>query len=93
MPRGLNPEAHQLDAGDCKSQLRAVWERDLKARNANQGPMATVAAVSMLKNAVAATPMLVNPNPRVRSPHYLPTSAGGAEKQGTRKARSARDLS
>ena len=70
--------------------------KDLKARNANQGPVATVvavAAVSMLKNTVAAMPMLVNPNPRVRSPHYLQTSAGGVEKQDTRKARSARHLS
>ena len=70
--------------------------KDLKARNANQGPVATVAvvaAVSMLKNAVAATPVLVKPNPRARNPHYLQTSAGGAEKQDTRKARSARHLS
>ena len=70
--------------------------KDLKARNANQGPVATVAvvaAVSMLNNAVAAMLMLVNPNPRVRSPPYLQTSAGGAEKQDTTKARSARRLS
>ena len=70
--------------------------KDLKARNANQGPVATVvvvAAVSMLKNTVAATPVLVKPNPRVRSPHYLQPSAGGVEKQDTRKARSARHLS
>ena len=62
--------------------------KDLKARNANQGPVATVAAVSALKNAVAATPVLVKPNS-----HYLQTSAQGVEKQDTRKARSARDLS
>ena len=26
LPRGLNPETPQQDAGDCKSQLCAVWE-------------------------------------------------------------------
>ena len=69
--------------------------KDLKARNANQGPVATVvvvAAVLMLKNAVAAMRVLVKPNPGARNPHYLKTSVGCAEKQGTRKARSARHL-
>ena len=69
--------------------------KDLKARNANQGPMATVAvlaAVSTLKNAVAAMPVLVNPNPRARNPHYLQTSAGGVEKQDTRKGQICKAL-
>ena len=38
-------------------------------------------------------PVLVKPNPKARNPHYLPTSAGGVEKQDTRKAKSARHLS
>ena len=70
--------------------------KEPKARNANQGPVVTVAvvvAVSALKNAVAAMPVLVKPNPKARNSHYLQTSAGGAEKQDTRKARSARHLS
>ena len=52
-----------------------------------------VAAVSMLKNAVAAMSMLANPNTRERSPHYLQTSVGDAEKQDTKNVRSARHLS
>ena len=51
-----------------------------------------VAAVLMLKNAMAAMQVLVKPNPKARNPHYLPTSAGGVEKQDTRKARSAKAL-
>ena len=73
--------------------ILVVWKGIQKARNANQRPMATVAAVPVPKNAVAAMSMLVNPNPRERSPHYLQTSVGDAEKQDTRKARSARHLS
>ena len=70
--------------------------KEQKARNANQRQVATVAAVAavlMLKNAMAAMPVLVKPNPKARNPHYLQTSAGGVEKQDTRKARSARHLS
>ena len=66
-----------------------------KARNANPRPVATVAvvaAVLVLKNATAAMPVLVKPNPKARNPHYLWTSARGAEKQDTRKVRSARHL-
>ena len=61
--------------------------RDPKVRNAKQRPMATVAVVaaeSMLKNAVAAMSMLVNPNPKERSPHYLQTSVGDVGKQDTK---------
>ena len=64
--------------------------RDPRARSANQGPMA---AVSMLKNIVAVMSMLVNPNTRERSPHYLQISVGDVGKHDTRKARSARHLS
>ena len=70
--------------------------KDQRARNANQIPVATVvvvAAVSALKNTVAAMPVLMKPNPKARNPHYLQTSAGGVEKQDTRKARSAMHLS
>ena len=52
--------------------------RDPRARRGNQG---LVAAVSTLKNAVAAMSMLVNPNTRERSPHYLRTSVEDVGKQ------------
>ena len=59
--------------------------KDQRAKNANQRPVAVVAvaAVSVLKNAVAATPVLVKPNPKARNPHYLQTSAGCAEGKST----------
>ena len=69
--------------------------RDPKARNANQGPMATVAvvaAVSMLKNTVAAMSMLANPNPRKRSPHYLQTSVGRCGKARHKKGQICKAL-
>ena len=46
----------------------------------------------MLKNAVAAIPVLVNLNPRVRSPHYLQTSAGGAGKARHKKGQICKAL-
>ena len=70
--------------------------KDPKARNANPRPVATVAvvaAVPVVMNATAAMPVMVKPNPKARNPHYLRTSAGDAEKQDTKEARSARHLS